>query len=70
MTVIDGRAEIVEEVHLAHVEVQRYLSNEFRSLLNERDFLEALPGHLLPDAASQQRLGLVLERIKHLVLES
>ena len=37
-------------------DLQKYLSDEFRALLSNRDFREALPGHLLPDAASQQRL--------------
>jgi hypothetical protein len=33
-------------------------------------FLDALPGHLLPDVASQQSVGLDLERIKRLMIES
>jgi hypothetical protein len=49
--------------------LQKYLSDEFGALLSNRNFLEALPSHLLPDAASQQRLGLVLKRMKQLVLE-
>lgn len=69
VTVIDGRPELVDEVHLAPADLQQYLSDEFRDLLSNRDFLEALPGHLLPDAASQERLSLVLERIQQLVLE-
>jgi hypothetical protein len=69
VTVIDGRAEIIEEVRLAHADLQTYLSREFRALLSNRDFLEALPGHLLPDSASQQRLGLVIQRMQQLVVE-
>jgi predicted nucleotidyltransferase len=69
VTVIDGRPELVEEVRLATAHLQKYLSNEFQDLLSNRDFLEAFPGHLLPDAASQQRVGLVLKRMKQLVLE-
>lgn len=69
VTVTDGRPELVDEVHLAPAGLQKYLSDEFRDLLSNRDFLESLPGHLLPDAASQQRLGLVLGRMKHLILE-
>ncbi|MFZ0773532.1 MAG: hypothetical protein WCA49_08645 [Candidatus Sulfotelmatobacter sp.] len=69
VTIIDGRPELVEEVHLAAAHLQKYLSDEFRDLLSNRDFLEALPGHLLPDTASQQRVGLVLGRMKQLVLE-
>jgi hypothetical protein len=67
VTVVDGREEIVEEVHLAPTDLQGYLSDKFQTLLNDRDFIDALPGHLLPDAASQQRLGLVLERIRQLI---
>jgi predicted nucleotidyltransferase len=69
VTVIDGRSELVEEVRLAESDLQRYLSDEFKALSSKRDFLDALPGHLLPDAASQQRIRLVLERMKNLVLE-
>jgi hypothetical protein len=69
VTIIDGRAELAEEVRGAATELQRYLSGEFRTLLLNRDFGDALPGHLLPDAASQQRLSLVLKRIQQLVVE-
>ncbi len=69
VTVIDGRAEITNEVRIASAELQKYLSDEFRKLLSNRDFIEALPGHLLPDAASQQRLGLLFSRMKQFVLE-
>jgi predicted nucleotidyltransferase len=69
VTVVDGRPEIVEEVRLAPADLQKYLSNEFQALLSNRDFLEALPGHLLPDAASQQRMSLVVNRMQQLVVE-
>jgi predicted nucleotidyltransferase len=69
VTVVDGRPELVDEVHLAPMDLRKYLSDEFRALLSSRDFLEALPGHLRPDAASQQRLGLVLKRMRQLVVE-
>jgi hypothetical protein len=70
LTVIDGRAEITKEVSAVEPELRQYLRNEFQSLLESRNFLEALPGHLLPDAASQQRAGLVIERIRQLTIES
>jgi hypothetical protein len=66
VTVIDGRPEIVEEVNLAKADLRKYLSNQFDALLSNRNFLDAVPGFLLPDAASQQRLGLVLGRMKQL----
>jgi hypothetical protein len=67
VTVIDGRPEIIEEVPLTAADLQKYLSAELKALLSNREFLEALPGHLLPDAASQQRLYLVMKRMQQLV---
>ena len=69
MTVIDGRPELVGEVHLAPTNLQKYLSGEFGALVSNRDFLDALPGHLLPDSASQQRAGFILARMKQMILQ-
>jgi hypothetical protein len=70
VTVVDGRPGIVEEVSLSEPELRRYLSDEFRRLLSNPDFRDALPGHLLPDAASQQRISLVLGRMHQMIIES
>jgi hypothetical protein len=69
VTVIDGRPELVEEVRGVAANLKKFLSDEFRDLLSNRAFLDALPGHLLPDAASQQRAHLVLRRMQQFVLE-
>jgi hypothetical protein len=69
VTVLDGRPGIVEEVAQADPPLRQYLSDQFAELLADRDFHEALPGYLLPDAASQQRAGLVMGRMESLVLE-
>jgi len=69
VTVMDGRAEIVEEARSAEPALRQYLNTEFKSLLSNREFQDALPGHLLPDTASQQRLGLVLERMREMILD-
>jgi predicted nucleotidyltransferase len=69
VTIIDGRVELADEVHAAPSNLQKYLSLEFAAVLSNRDFLEALPGHLLPDPASQQRLPLVIKRMKDLIIE-
>ncbi|MGB9286512.1 MAG: hypothetical protein WCB59_21055 [Candidatus Sulfotelmatobacter sp.] len=69
VTVIDGRSELADEVRHAPADLRKYLSKEFGDLLSNRSFLEALPGHLLPDAASQQRLELVQRRMNQLILE-
>jgi len=50
--VIEGRPEIVAEINQASEALKAYLVVCCSGLLKERDFLDALPGHLLPDAAS------------------
>jgi hypothetical protein len=66
VTVVDGRSEIAAEVEQSASSLQQYLSAEFSTLLFERDFLEALPGHLLPDTVSQQRIRIVLTRMQQI----
>jgi hypothetical protein len=63
ITVIDGRSEIVEEIRLASQDVRTYIASEVGRLLRTPAFLDALPGFLLPDQASQQRLPLLRDRL-------
>ena len=67
VTVVDGRAELSAEVRNSDGNLRQYLSRELSGLLSNRDFMEALPGHLLSDAASQQRLNLIVERMRELI---
>lgn len=60
VAVADGRPEIVNDVAGADEQVRTYIASELRALLDNPDFVEALPGFLLPDAASQAR-GRILE---------
>jgi predicted nucleotidyltransferase len=69
VTVVDGRAELADEIHAAPSDLREYLSREFGALLSNRDFIEALPGQLLLDIASQQRLNIVVKRIQQFVTE-
>lgn len=64
VTVLDGRPEIISEVQEAGKELKDYLAERCSTLLNERNFLDALPGHLPPDAASQARSALIIDRLK------
>jgi hypothetical protein len=66
VTVVDGRPEIADEVAAAEEELRSYIVSEFRSLLKNEDFLEALPGFLMPDAASQARRSILEERLRSL----
>jgi hypothetical protein len=64
MTVMDGRPELAEEIHSGPEDVRPYIAAEFRKLLAIPEFLDALPGYLLPDRASQARVAILLERLK------
>ena len=64
ITLLDGRSEIVSEVQQVDEELKSYLVERCSMFLEERDFLDALPGHLLPDAASQARSALIIDRLK------
>lgn len=63
ITVIDGRTEIVDEISRATEDVRQYISGKIRGLLKTKQFLDALPGYLLPDEASQGRLRILIDRL-------
>lgn len=63
VAVLDGRKEIVEEVHAAEPELQHSLAERFTALREERRFIDAVSGHIPPDATSQARVVVVLEII-------
>jgi hypothetical protein len=63
VALIDGRAEIVGEIANANADVRVYIVAEIRALMSDDDFREAIPGFLLPDAASQSRRALLEERL-------
>ena len=64
ITLLDGRPEIVEEVRTAPDDVKEFIARKFSEFRSNRSFLDALPGHLLPDSASQQRIPILMGRIK------
>lgn len=67
ITVIDGRPELVQEISQSPQDLRSYMVEQFRSLLVNASFRDALPGHLLPDAASQQRITIVVSRIQKII---
>jgi predicted nucleotidyltransferase len=66
IAVVDGRQELVDEVKAASTDVRDYIGSEISRLLASPRFMEALPGHLPGDAASQGRLTIVKERLEAL----
>lgn len=66
IAVLDGREEITEEVRSGSEDVRDFLAKSFDDLLQNREFQDALPGHLPPDAASQKRAMVVLGRMREI----
>ena len=66
IAVIDGRPSLLEEVRQAPKELTAYIANETRKLIDNREFMDALPGYLLPDPASQARLGSLLKTLEQI----
>lgn len=64
VAIIDGRPELEQELKHVSDDVRRFLANEIRALLKNKEFLETLPGQLPPDEASQARLPIVLSRLE------
>lgn len=56
LAVLDGRSELADEIRTTAPEVREFLALRFGAMLAEPRFLQALPGHLPPDNASQARL--------------
>jgi hypothetical protein len=67
VAVLDGREEIVKEAKLAETELLGNIREQLRQWIGNRDFLDALPGLLPPDVASQARVSIILERIKMII---
>lgn len=63
---LDGRPEIVAEIRNSSDDLIKFLSSTFQHLLTTEGFLEAIPGHLLPDRASQARLPKIINCLQEI----
>ena len=68
ITIIDGRLELIEEVKDSETDLRSFLAEKFRYFLKTEAFLDALPGHLLPDPVSQARLPKITTRIEEIAV--
>jgi hypothetical protein len=66
VSVVDGRETLSAELRVAGGDLREYVRREIAMLLANPRFIDALPGFLLPDAASQSRIGMVLGRLDDL----
>ncbi|MDX2170447.1 MAG: hypothetical protein SF182_25470 [Deltaproteobacteria bacterium] len=66
VTVVDGRAELLDEAAAFPDELRQYLAAECARLLALRSFRDSIAAHLSGDPASQARAAMVLERFNQL----
>lgn len=66
LAVIDGRDSLVDECRASCVELRAYLRERVAGLLSTPAFIDALPGHLPGDAASQERVPDLEEKLRAL----
>ena len=66
IAVVDGRQELVDEMLEAPQDVRDYIREDLAKLLGTQDFVDALPGFLLPDEANQARFVVLRERLEAL----
>lgn len=66
LTVIDGRAEIISEINSAEITLKQYLAETFNTLLQNSQFITALPGHLNYGSITTDRVKIILDRIKEI----
>jgi hypothetical protein len=64
VAILDGRPEILEELQVAENQLSDYLAERFAQWLKDPAFMDALPGLLPPDPASQARSAVILERMR------
>jgi len=64
VVLVDGRESLANEVAAAHEAVREYVAQAVVDWMRIPDFPSAVSAHLPPDAASQARTLLVLERMR------
>jgi len=67
VNVIDGRDELVRDIAaIKGSAVAEYLQAEVEDLISDPRFLQSLPSHFQPNAVEQQRIPLLLARLREI----
>jgi predicted nucleotidyltransferase len=66
LAVVDGRAKFVADVDASQSGLRKYIVQSVQTLLASDDFMEALPGHLPAERASQERLPGLVEKLRQI----
>lgn len=65
---LDGRPELIDEITVASSDVREFIGGSLGTMRGDTFFETGVAGALPPDAASQARLPIVLERIGRLAI--
>lgn len=68
LAVVDGRERLIDEIGKAPQPVREFIGQSVASFMTTQRFLDCLPGHLPPDAASQQRVPIVRDRLNKMAM--
>lgn len=68
VAVLDGRPEITEEIAGTDSQLKQELARRFDGLLGDRNFIDAVSGHMPTDEISQARVKTVINTIKNISL--
>jgi hypothetical protein len=68
IAVIDGRPELVSEIEASPADVRTHIAAAMQQLRETPAFMDAIPGYLLPDAASQARITKLVNRLEQIAM--
>jgi len=66
IVLLDGRPELGAEIASAPNDAREFIAQTFGALLRNPEFVDAIPGYLDPDEASQAREPLIRERMERI----
>lgn len=64
IAVVNGRAELLDEIRTASADVRQYICESFTKLLDHPSFSDAVAMQLMPDEGSQARTRIIIERMR------
>jgi hypothetical protein len=68
VSILDGRVEIIEEIHTADSELRDHLINSFTEINNSLAFKGAIPGHFVQYGSyAAGRINIVEQKIKDII---
>ena len=66
ITVVDGRANLVDEITGMPAEIRTHLAGWFARLLADSDFQDALPGYLPGMLGARQRAPMIVDKLRRI----